>query len=122
MEPGADILNDLLAVVIRFGLALDPQLAGVFRALATLEGTLRLIDPPFSVVEEARQYAQERKLGLPRPEQLREDVLSDVLEMLPMVRKIPRRLDRITGALERGELSVRIRPSLTKAMPSWSRD
>jgi ubiquinone biosynthesis protein len=110
MEPGADILNDLLAVVVRFGLALDPQLAGVFRALATLEGTLRLIDPTFSVVEEARQYAQQRKLGLPRPEQLKEEVLDDVVELLPMLRKVPRRLDHISGALERGELSLRIRP------------
>jgi ubiquinone biosynthesis protein len=110
MEPGADILNDLLAVVVRFGLALDPQLAGVFRALATLEGTLRLIDPTFNVIDEARQYAQARKLGLPRPEQLREDTLNDLLELLPMLRKIPRRLDRISGALERGELSLRIRP------------
>jgi ubiquinone biosynthesis protein len=110
MEPGADILNDLLAVVVRFGLALDPQLAGVFRSLATLEGTLRLIDPSFSVVEEARQYAQERKLGLPRPEQLKEELANDLLELLPMLRKIPRRLDHITGALERGELSLRIRP------------
>jgi ubiquinone biosynthesis protein len=110
MEPGAEILNDLLAVVVRFGLALDPQLAGVFRALATLEGTLRLIDPTFSVVEEARRYAQERKLGLPRPEQLKEDLLNDVVELLPALRKIPRRLDRISGALERGELSLRVRP------------
>jgi ubiquinone biosynthesis protein len=110
MEPGADILDDLLAVVVRFGLALDPQLAGVFRALAILEGTLRLIDPTFNVIDEARQYAQARKLGLPRPEQLREDTLNDLLELLPMLRKIPRRLDRISGALERGELSLRIRP------------
>jgi ubiquinone biosynthesis protein len=110
MEPGAEILNDLLGVVVRFGLALDPQLAGVFRALATLEGTLRLIDPTFSVVEEARQYAHARNLGLPRPEQLKEEMLNDVVELLPMLRKIPRRFDRISGALERGELSLRIRP------------
>jgi ubiquinone biosynthesis protein len=110
MEPGADILNDLLAIVVRFGLALDPQLAGVFRALATLDGTLRLIDPTFSVIDEARQYAQARKLGLPRPEQFKEELLEDVIELVPMLRKIPRRLDRITAGLERGDLSMRIRP------------
>jgi ubiquinone biosynthesis protein len=110
MEPGADILNDLLGIVVRFGLRLDPQLAGVFRALATLEGTLRLVDPTFSVVDEARQYAQARKLGLPRPEELREGFLDDMLELLPMLRRVPRRLDRITGGLERGELSLRISP------------
>jgi ubiquinone biosynthesis protein len=71
---------------------------------------LRLIDPTFSVVDEARQYAQARKLGLPRPEQSKEELLEDVIELLPMLHKVPRRLDRITGALERGELSLRIRP------------
>lgn len=110
MDPGAEILNDLHAVVVRYGLALDPQLAGVFRALATLEGTLRLIDPTFSVVEEAREYALARKLGLPRPAHLREEMLEDALELLPTLRRIPRRLEHISGALERGELSVRIRP------------
>jgi ubiquinone biosynthesis protein len=110
MAPGADILNDLLAVVVRYGLALDPQLAGVFRTLATLEGTLRLIDPTFSVVEETREYAQAHKLGLPRPAQLREEVLEDAIELLWTLRKFPRRLDHISGALERGELSLRIGP------------
>jgi len=32
------------------------------------------------------------------------------LELLPALRRIPRRVDRITGALERGELTVRLRP------------
>lgn len=108
--PGPDILNDLLAVVVHCGLALDPQLAGVFRALATLEGTLRLIDPSFNVVDEAKHYAEARRLGLPRPSQLREDTLEDILGLLPTLRKLPRRLDHISGALERGELSLRIRP------------
>jgi hypothetical protein len=54
---------------------------------------------------------------------LKEEVLNDVVELLPMLRKIPRRLEHITGALERGELSLRIRPpSPTKATLSWSRD
>src|SRR4029453_9917364 len=105
VAPGADILNDLLAVVVRYRLALDPQLAGGVRAPAALEGTLRLIDPTFSVVEEAREYAGAHKLGVPRPAHLREEVLEDVLELLPTLRKIPRRLDHISGALARGELS-----------------
>jgi ubiquinone biosynthesis protein len=110
MQPGAEILNDLLGLVVRFGLALDPQLAGVFRALATLEGTLRIIEPTFNLVDEAQRYAEESKLGIPRAGELRDQVVDDVLELLPALRKIPRRLDRISGALERGDLSLRIRP------------
>ncbi|HVN61198.1 MAG TPA: AarF/UbiB family protein [Gaiellaceae bacterium] len=109
-EPGAEILNDLLRLVVRYGLALDPQLAGVFRSFATLEGTLRVIDPTFNVVVESQRWAQDRHLGLPRPAQLREDVVDDMIQLLPALRRIPRRLDHITGALEHGELSLRIRP------------
>ena len=54
--------------------------------------------------------AQDRHLGLPRPAQLREDVVDDMIQLLPALRRIPRRLDHITGALEHGELSLRIRP------------
>jgi transposase len=32
------------------------------------------------------------------------------VELMPMLRKIPRRVDRLSGALQRGELSLRIRP------------
>jgi ubiquinone biosynthesis protein len=110
MEPGAEILNDLLRLVIQHGLALDPQLAALFRSLATLDGTLRVIDPSFNLVAEAQRFAEEQRLGLPGPAQLRDEALDDLLELLPALRRIPRRLDRITGALERGELTVRLRP------------
>jgi ubiquinone biosynthesis protein len=109
MQRGSEIRNDLLGLVIRFGLALDPQLAGVFRALATLDGTLRIIDPTFNIVDEAGRYAEANKLGVTRPSELRAQPFDDVLELLPALRKIPRRLDHISGALERGELSLRIR-------------
>jgi ubiquinone biosynthesis protein len=108
MEPGAEILSDLLGLVVRFGLALDPQLAGVFRALVTLEGTLRIIDPTFNVVDGARRYAAANRLGARPRNDLREQILDDLLELLPALRKVPRRLDRISDALEHGELSLRI--------------
>jgi ubiquinone biosynthesis protein len=108
-EPGMQTLTDMLDVVVQFGLTLDPQLAGVFRALATLDGTLRLIDPSFNMVLEARRYASEAHLGLPSPTQVSGDVAGDLLEMLPALRKLPRRVDRISRALERGDFSLRLR-------------
>jgi ubiquinone biosynthesis protein len=108
-EPGAQTLNDMLGVVVEFGLAFDPQLAGVFRALATLDGTLRLIDPSFNVIDEARRYASDSHLGFPAPGELGRGFVGDLLEMLPALRRLPRRIDRITGALERGQFSLRLR-------------
>jgi ubiquinone biosynthesis protein len=108
-EPGAQTLNDMLHIVVQFGLNMDPQLAGVFRAFATLDGTVRLLDPCFNIIDEARRFAGEAHLGLPRSSEIGRDVAVDLLEMLPRLRKLPRRVDRITGALERGDFSLRLR-------------
>ena len=110
IEPGPEILNDLLRLVVEQKLALDPQLAALFRSLATLDGTLRLIDPTHNLVEGAQRFAEEHRVGMPGPAQLRDEALDDLLELLPALRTIPRRLDRVSGALERGELTLRVRP------------
>ena len=43
--------------VARHGLSVPPEVAAVFRCLATLEGTLTKLDPDFDIVAESRAYA-----------------------------------------------------------------
>jgi ubiquinone biosynthesis protein len=108
---GVQTLNDLLDVAMRCGLRLDPQLAGVFRALATLDGTLRQVDPTFNLITETGRYVSASHLiGLPRPADVGADIAGDLMEMLPALRKLPRRIDKIARALEHGDFSVRLRP------------
>ena len=109
MAPGAEILNQLLRLMVDYGLALEPELAGVFRALATLDGTLRLLDPDFNSIEEAKHYALRHGFGVPRPDDLRDALSEDLLLALPALRRIPRRIDRLAGLAERGQLTVRLR-------------
>jgi ubiquinone biosynthesis protein len=108
-RPGAEMFNDLLILVSQFGLAFDPQLAGVFRALVTLEGTLRVLDPGFAIVDEARPLAGKvggRAFG---PGALGRAAGEDLLKLTPMLRRMPGRLDRITAAMERNEWGYNIR-------------
>ena len=44
------------------------------------------------------------------PESLRSAVITEAVKLLPLVRRLPRRLDRITAALEHGRLSTGVRP------------
>lgn len=47
-----------------------------------------------------------------RPDSLRgavTDELMSVLPVLPVLRRLPRRMDRVTSALENGRLSVNVR-------------
>jgi ubiquinone biosynthesis protein len=109
MAAGADLLNDLLNLVLRFGLAVDPQLAGLFRAFTTLDGTLRTLDPEFDLLGEAQLLATEHGIGLPRPQAIAHDLTDDLLELLPALRRIPGRLDHLAQLAERGELALQVR-------------
>src|SRR5262249_56163567 len=67
MKPGTELFAELLALLVRFELTIDPQLAGLFRALATLEGTLRLLTDDFDLIGEAQKIATQLRRGLPSP-------------------------------------------------------
>ena len=109
MQVGAEVLVDLLNLIIRFGLAIDPQLAGMFRSLATLDGTLRILVPGFDLLQEAQRTARERGLITPNLAAAADDITGDLLELLPALRRLPRRLDQIGQLTERGELTLRLR-------------
>jgi ubiquinone biosynthesis protein len=108
-RPGAEMFNDLLVVVTRFGLVFAPELAGVFRALVTLEGTLRVLDPGFAIVDEARSLAGKVGSRAFGPEALGRAVGDDLVRIAPLLRRLPGRLDRITGAMERNDWGLNVR-------------
>jgi ubiquinone biosynthesis protein len=95
---------DLFGIVAAYGLSVPPEAAAVFRSLATLEGTLTLLDPSFDIVAEARSFAK-TQLGsrLPRA------VGAELSALLPVLNRLPRRVDRIAGALEQGRLNLNVR-------------
>jgi ubiquinone biosynthesis protein len=95
--------------VSTFGLAIPPAIAAVFRALATMEGTLARLSPGFNIVLESRAFATDRLPGSLEPTSIRQTATRELMAMLPVLRRLPRRVDRITGALEQGRLSVNVR-------------
>jgi ubiquinone biosynthesis protein len=109
MSPGPELFADLFAVLLDFGLALPPAVGGVFRALITLQGTLALLDPDFQVVDEARALGSDWMQDSIAPTSLRKAATDELLALLPLLQRLPRRLDRITAALERGQLSANVR-------------
>jgi ubiquinone biosynthesis protein len=86
-----------------------PEIAAVFRCLATLEGTLTQLAPGFDTVAEARAFAAGRFAEQLRPEALRRTATDELVSLLPMLRRVPRRLDRLGAALEAGRLGVNVR-------------
>lgn len=100
------MFTDLLQLVTRYGVAVPPELAAVFRALATVEGTLARLAPGFNIVDESRAFATANLHRALHTDSLRATVSAEVVKLLPLIRRIPRRLDRLTSALEHGRLST----------------
>ncbi len=109
ITPDVRMFTDLFRIVADHRLAVPPEIAAVFRALATMEGTLTQLAPGFDIVTEARRFAAEQLTGQFSPDTLRQTAMDELASLLPMLRRLPRRIDRISGALEAGRLSVNVR-------------
>jgi ubiquinone biosynthesis protein len=107
-SPGVRMFSDLFRIVSVHGLSVPPEVAATFRALATLEGTLAQLAPGFNLVIEARAFASHEGAELD-PAAARQLVTDELATLLPMLRRLPRRLERIAGAAEHGRLSIQLR-------------
>jgi ubiquinone biosynthesis protein len=103
------MFSDLFHIVADYGLAVPPEIAAVFRALATMEGTLTQLDPGFDIVAEARRFGEEQLAAQLSPEVIRKTAADELVTLMPMLRRLPRRIDRIGGALEDRRLTFSVR-------------
>ena len=92
-----------------FGLVFPPMIGGVFRAMMTLEGTLITLSPGFDIIGETGNLAGSWLGQMLSPTSLREAATDEALGLLPVLRKLPRRLDRIAASLEHGGLTASMR-------------
>jgi len=109
MVPDTAMFHALFRLVTEFGLVFPPVIAAVFRAMITLEGTLARLAPGFQIIEETQTIAASWVGQVLGPASLRDAATDQALGLLPVLRRLPRRLDRITTSLERGTLTASVR-------------
>ncbi|MFF9061872.1 ABC1 kinase family protein [Streptomyces sp. NPDC014882] len=108
-RPDRDMFAALFALVTRYGLVVPGEIAAVFRSLSTLEVSLGLLVPDYDIIAEARRFAASQVRRKLTPGSLGRAAAEEMLTLLPVLRRLPRRVDRITEALEQGRLSVNVR-------------
>ncbi|WP_410785093.1 ABC1 kinase family protein [Kribbella sp. C-35] len=106
---GPAMFNDLFKIITSHELGVPPEVAAVFRALATVEGTISRISPDFDLVAASRQFAGAHVTDRLTPDALRRTATEELATLLPMLRRLPRRIDRIAAAAESGRLGVNVR-------------
>ena len=107
--PDMAMFTDLFRLVADHELVVLGEVAAVFRALATVEGTLLRLVPGFQLVEESRRFARAEMASAFGLRPMSQTLTDEVAALLPVLRRLPRRLDRITGSLEQGRLAMNVR-------------
>jgi ubiquinone biosynthesis protein len=104
----AEAVSDLLSLTAQLGIAFPGDAAVMFRAMATLLGTLETLSPGFPLVDRVVAAAggelQERAM----PTSLAEFVEREGASLAPVARRLPRHLDLIATQLGRGQLTTRV--------------
>lgn len=104
--PDAAMLTELLHVFLTFGIALPAGTTTMFRALVTLQGTLEAICPHYPVIDAAQELAGDLIVHRVTPQTFAEAAQQEFITSAPLLRRIPRQLDRITTQLQRGDLRL----------------
>lgn len=99
------VMQELVAVLARFGFRLPTDVVLLSRALVTLDGTLRVLSPGLSLMTATMQIigSPTAPPGLEGKALVRDELLST----LPHLRRLPERVDRLLAVAGRGELRIR---------------
>jgi predicted unusual protein kinase regulating ubiquinone biosynthesis (AarF/ABC1/UbiB family) len=109
ITPDVRMFADLFRIIAEHELSVPPEIAGAFRALATIEGTLTQLAPGFDILTDARRFTTDPLAAQLSPAALRKTATDELISLVPTLRRLPRRLDRISGSLEQGRLSINVR-------------
>ena len=109
ITPDVRMFADLFRIIAEHELSVPPEIAGAFRALATIEGTLTQLAPGFDILTDARRFTTDYLAAQLSPAALRKTATDELISLVPMLRRLPRRLDRISASLEHGRLGLNVR-------------
>lgn len=103
------MFTELVRLGYAYGLAVPSEVAGAFRAFGIMEGTLKVLAPGFDMMTQAREFAASELNARLSPAALGAAVTDEFVHVLPLLRRLPRHVDRIASAMEEGRLRANIR-------------
>lgn len=107
--PPPAALTDLMRLTTELGLRLPRSTMAMFRALATLTGTLEHLSPDYPVIDVIADLGGDEFRRRMMPESAVEYIQQEWAQLAPLASRFPRHVDRIATMLEHGRLSGRVR-------------
>jgi ubiquinone biosynthesis protein len=107
--PSPDALTDLLALTNRLRMKLPRSTTTMFRALATLAGTVEQLSPGYPLIDVIADVGGAEFRDRMLPGSVSELVQQEWAQLGPLLSRAPRHMDRIATLLEHGRLTTRLR-------------
>jgi ubiquinone biosynthesis protein len=104
--PVGEMLGEIFSTAFRHRVYLPGDLALLARTIVTLEGTGRLLDPEFDLVEAVRPFAVQLVRERMSPLVAGRRAMRTLRQAADLAQAFPRRLDDLWDQLEEGEITV----------------
>jgi len=100
------LLHQLLEMVAKHRLRVPPNLFLMIKALATVEGVGKLLDPELDVIKQSTPFLQRVHLDRLRPRKLSRDMLSSGIELAHLLKEIPGEIRKILRQAREGKIKI----------------
>lgn len=107
--PPPEAMTDLMQLTGELGLTLPSSTVAMFRALATLTGTLEHLSPGYPIVETVADIGGDELRRRLAPSSAVDYLREEWAQIGPLLERMPRHVDRLATMLEHGRLVTRVR-------------
>ncbi len=118
-----ELLNDLLNLLMRHFIKLPPEIYLLIKAMVSIEGLGRSLDPAFVFIKHAEPFVARVVRQRYTARKIFEDINHTSLELYRLLRDLPEELRALIKFVRRGELNINLETkSMEPVMKTWDRD
>jgi len=100
------LLHQLLAIATRHRLGIPPGLFLMIKALSTVEGLGRMLDPDLDVIEQAAPFIKRIQLNRIHPGRIGKDMLDSGTDLIHLLKDIPGEVRTILKLARQGKVKM----------------
>ncbi len=100
------LLHQLLDMVAKHRLSVPPDLFLMIKALSTVEGLGRLLNPDFDVTEQAAPFVRRIQMDRLHPKRIAGDFFDSGTELLHLIKEIPGEVRKILRQARQGKIKI----------------
>ncbi|MBW1775475.1 MAG: AarF/ABC1/UbiB kinase family protein, partial [Deltaproteobacteria bacterium] len=101
------LLHQLLDMVAKHRLSVPPDLFLMIKALSTVEGLGRLLNPDFDVTEQAAPFVRRIQMDRLHPKRIAGDFFDSGTELLHLIKEIPGEVRKILRQARQGKIKIK---------------